>query len=140
MNHKAPVTLNLRILRLLLFVVAITGLPCSGSLFSSWETVAAVVKGAGIDGVPQSLSPIVEYWLRMMAGLRVLVGIFYLVAAWNPVKYKGILPILGWGMVFMTVIAAYHGIRLSLPSWSLYSDIGVFGICGLGILWTSRRI
>jgi hypothetical protein len=131
---------RLAFLRLMLIVVAVTGLPCSSSLFMPWESTVASATRLGIEGVPQTPSPINEYWLRMMLVLRVLVGVFYFVAALNPVKYKSIMPILGWGMVFVGVAAGYHGFRLGLPSWTFYSDIVICGVCGLGIIWLSKRI
>ncbi len=133
--------LNLMILRSMLVVVAVTGLFGSVDLFISWETTASIMERLGITGVPPaSPSPIIEYWLRMMAAVGVVIGYLYLVAALNPRKYQSVLPILGWGLILIGITAGYHGFRLGLPSWPFCADLGICAVCGPGIVWLSRAM
>lgn len=133
--------LDLLLLRIMLIVVALTGLVGVVDLFISWETTVGIMGRLGIAGVPAaSPSPIIEYWLRMMAAVSVVVGYLYLVAALNPWKFKSLLPILGWGLILIGVTAGYHGFRLGLPPWPFYADLGICAICGPGIVWLSRRV
>jgi len=128
------------LLRTMLILVSLTGLHCVVFLFMPWEWTIAVVKRLEIKGVPEECSPIIEYWMLMMAALCVVIGYFYLVAALNPQKYRNILPILGWALVFIGLTAGCHGIRLGLPSWPFYGDLVICAVCGPGIVWLSRRV
>ncbi len=131
---------DLILLRVMLIVVAVTGLPCGGVLFIPWESTVAIVKRLGIGGVPPAPSPIIEYWMLMMAAVCVVVGYLYLVAALDPWRYKSVLPILGWGLILIGAAAAYHGFRLRLAPWPFYADLGVCALCGPGILWLSKGV
>jgi len=126
-------------LRAMLILVALTGLHCVVFLFMPWERTIAVVKWLKIEGVPDRYSPITEYWMLMMAALCVVIGYLYLVAALNPQKYRNILPILGWALVFIGITAGYHGFRLGLPPWPFYGDLVICAVCGPGIVWLSTR-
>jgi hypothetical protein len=132
---------NIILLRAMLIVVALTGLFSGVAVFIPWKSTVAILKRLGIEGVPTAFSsPIIEYWLLMMAATCVVVGYLYLVAALNPQKYRNILPILGWGLILIGITAGYHGFRLGLPPWPFYADIGICAVCGPGILWFSRRV
>jgi hypothetical protein len=127
-------------LRAMLILVALSGLHCIVFLFIPWEWTLAVVKWLEIKGVPEECSPIIEYWMLMMAALCVIIGYLYLIAALNPQKYRNILPILGWALVFIGLAAGYHGFRLGLPPWPFYADLGICAVCGPGIVWLSRSV
>ena len=132
---------NLTLLRAMLVVVAVNGLFSGVALFIPWESTVAMLKWLRIEGVPTAFtSPIIEYWILMMAATCVVVGYLYLVAALNPQKYKNLLPVLGWGLVFIGITAGYHGFRLGLSPWPFYVDIVICGVCGPGIIWLSRRV
>jgi len=96
-----------------------------------WNDVYIICKGTKIKtiikDVPEECSPIIEYWMLMMAAL-------------NLQKYRNILPILGWALVFIGITAGYHGFRLGLPAWPFYGDLVICGVCGPGIVWLSRRV
>jgi hypothetical protein len=131
---------DLLLLRAMLILVALSGLHCIVFLFIPWEWTLAVVKWLNIEGVPDRYGPITEYWMLMMAALCVVIGCLYLVTALNPQKYKNILPILGWALVFIGITAGYHGFRLGLPPWPFYGDLVICAVCGPGIVWLSKRI
>jgi len=128
------------LLKAMLILVALTGLHCVVFLFIPWEWTVAVVKWLKIPGVSDKCSPVIEYWLMMMAAVCVVVGYLYLVAALNLQKYRNVLPILGWALVFIGITAGYHGFRLGLPAWPFYGDLVICGVCGPGIVWLSRRV
>jgi hypothetical protein len=131
---------DLLLLRAMLIVVALSGLHCIVFLFIPWEWTIAVVKWLKIEGVPDRYSPITEYWALMMAALCVVIGYLYLVTALNLQKYKNVLPILGWALVFIGITAGYHGFRLRLPPWPFYGDLVICAVCGPGIVWLARRV
>lgn len=132
--------LNLTILRAMLILVSLTGLHCVVFLFIPWDWTLAVVKWLKIQGVSDKYSPIIEYWMLMMAALCVVIGYLYLVAALNPQKYRNLLPILGWALVFIGITAGYHGFRLGLPPWPFYGDLVICAVCGPGIVWLAKRM
>lgn len=130
---------NLVLLRLLLLVVAAAGLFSSVALFIPWATTVAILKQIGIGGVPAAFSsPIIEYWMFTSAAVSGVVGYLYLVAALKPEKFWPIVPILGWGLIFIGVAVGYHGFRLGLPLWPLGGDLGICAVCGPGIIWLSK--
>jgi hypothetical protein len=124
----------------MLVVVALSGLHCIVFLLIPWEWTIAVVKWLEIRGVPDRYSPITEYWMLMMAALCVVIGYLYFVAALNPPKYRNLLPILGWALVFIGITAAYHGFRLGLPPWPFCADVGICAVCGPGIVCLAKKV
>jgi hypothetical protein len=139
METPAMKNLNLTLLRAMLIVVALTGLFSGVAVFIPWKSTVAILERLGIEGVPTVFSsPIIEYWILMMAAACIVVGYLYLVAALNPQKYKSLLPILGWGLILIGVTTGYHGFRLGISPWPFYADLGICAVCGPGIVWLSR--
>jgi hypothetical protein len=129
------------ILRVLLAIVALTGLFAIFVPFTSWDTSVRICSMFGISDLPKNFGhPYMEYLVFMMAGVSIVYGYLFLLAAINPVKYRNVLPFLGCSLLFIGAIITYHGIRLGLPAWPFYVDPPISFGCGFGILYYSRKI
>lgn len=122
-----------RILRLLLLGAGLGwGLTVVG-VFLPWEWATDHLEKFGGSGkIPDDV--MLNYWMRMASGAFGFVGVFFLLAAWNPHKYKNILPILAYGSILEGVILLFYGIKLGLPIFPFGPDVAIALIPGLGIL------
>jgi len=103
----------------------------------SWSSFLKLLHGLG--GPMVGYDRMLDYWLRMTAGVYTLVGLLYLLLAFNPAKYRAVIPWFGWVMVIEGVVLLLHGIRLALPPFPFYADVATCFIGGGGILWFARR-
>ena len=125
----------------MLLFVGLIGLLSAVAAFLPWETTVGLLRQLEIHGVPTHLAnPIIEYWLMMMAALCGVIGWLYCLAGWQPVKYRTIVPLLGWWLVVIVPPVAFHGLRLHIPPWPLYADLVICVACGTGIVWYGRKL
>ncbi len=130
-----------KLLRFLLIFNAFACLIFVVNIFIPWESTAAFMEYIGIKEVPEKISdPIIEYWLLVMVAFYVVIGYLLLVAGINPIKYKGIVSILGYGLTFIGLTIGWHGFRLQIPPWPFYGDLGIYIISGPLIVWLARKI
>ena len=131
-----------RLVRFLLIFVAFVNLIVLPGVFISWEFAAALLKRStfGVKEIPEHLYPIIEYWLVAACTYAAVMGYLCLVAGINPTKYRVIIPILGYGWIFMGLICGWHGFRLQIPPYPLYADLGLCLIPGPLIVWLAKRI
>ena len=79
-----------------------------------------------------------DYWLRMAAGVFTGIGIFLVIVAFNPRKFPAALPIIGILLFAEGIILLVHGIRLHLDFIPFYFDTTFCLLTGLGI-WLLRN-
>jgi len=103
----------------------------------SWSSFIELLHGLGGPLVPYDR--MLDYWLRMTAGVYTLVGVLYLLLAVQPRKYRVVIPWFGWMMLIEGVVLLLHGLRLALPPFPFYADVAASFIGGCGILWFARR-
>ncbi len=126
---------SLRYLRLFLgFSAFAWGISVVG-VFASWPQVDGMAQGMGAK--PLAYDPMVDYWLRMMAGAFALIGGWYLALLLWPRKFHAAIPWFGWIMVLEGVILLAHGLRLGLGPFPFYGDVSACFVGGGGILWFS---
>ena len=134
-------SIRYKLLRFLLIFNAFACLIFVVNIFIAWESTAALLKYIGIKEVPEKIShPILEYWLLGMVAFYVVVGYLLLVAGINPIKYKGIVSILGYGLTFIGLVIGWHGFRLQIPPYPFYVDFGIYIISGPLIIWLAKKI
>jgi hypothetical protein len=126
----------LRTLRLFLgFSALVWGISVVG-VFVSWTEADQLLEGLGAKRIPYD--PMLDYWLRMAAGAFALVGVWYLMLAIWPRKFRAAIPWFGWLMVAEGLILLVHGVRLSLPPFPFYGDVSACCLGGGGILVCDR--
>ena len=129
-----------RALRVVLFLVSLTGLFAIMFPFLPWKDFITICSWFGITDLPAEPStPYTEYLFYTMFGASALFGYLYLIAAINPDKYSNIIPILGYALIFIGFIVLYHGIRLKLPPWPYFADPFICFVFGPSIVYLSKK-
>lgn len=125
-----------RLLRLFLgFAAFAWGISVVG-VFARWPQINDMAQGMGAK--PIAFDPMLDYWLRMMAGAFALIGGWYLVLMLWPRKFAVAIPWFGWLMVLEGVILLGHGLRLGLGPFPFYGDVAACFLGGAGILFFAR--
>ncbi len=126
----------LRLLRLFLgFSAFAWGVSVAG-VFASWPQVNDLAQGLGAQ--PIAYDPMVDYWLRMMAGAYALIGGWYLMLALWPQKFTVAIPWFGWLMIAEGVILLVHGLRLGLGPFPFCGDVSACLLGGSGIVFFAK--
>ena len=129
--------MKLRLLRLLLGFAAIAWGASVFGIFLTWTKATEFLQGMGAK--PIAYDPMLDYWLRMAAGVFTLIGCWYLVLMLWPRKFHIAIPWFGGLMLFEGAILLFHGLRLSLPPFPFYGDVSACFLCGVGILLLARQ-
>ena len=124
---------KLNILRLILLGAGLGwGLTVVG-VFLPWDWATEhLEKFGGSGSIPNDV--MLNYWMRMASGAFGLVGCIFLLAAWNPWKYKTIVPVLAYGSLFEGAILVFYGLKFGLPIFPFALDVAIALIPGMGIL------
>ncbi|HET7625122.1 MAG TPA: hypothetical protein VFM25_07645 [Verrucomicrobiae bacterium] len=107
-------------------------------IFISWSKAEKFLEGLGAN--PIAYDPMLDYWLRMAAGIFAMLGAWYLILAIWPEKFRAAIPWFGSLILVEGFILLIHGLRLSLPPFPFYSDVLACLIAGTGILVFSRDL
>lgn len=132
--------MNLRMLRLfLVFSAVVWGVSVFG-VFASWEAAAEALKGLGAQEIVYD--QMLDYWLRMAAGAFTLVGVCYFVLMVKMEKFWAAIPWFGGLMVVEGLILLGHGLRLGLPAFPFWADVGacLAGGGGIFVCWRSTEL
>jgi hypothetical protein len=78
-----------------------------------------------------------DYWLRMAAGVSTAIGLFFFVLALNPKRFAAVIPLAGLFLIAEGLILLVHGLRLGLEPLPFYVDVGFCLATGAGI-WFLR--
>jgi len=125
-------------LRLLRLTLAFSALAWGASLFgvfASWPAAEAVSQELGAKNI--SHDPMLDYWLRMAAGLFSLVGALFLVLAFRPQQHRAIIPWFGGLMLVEGLVLLAHGLRLHLSPIPFVADTLTCLGAGAAILYLS---
>jgi hypothetical protein len=106
-------------------------------IFMPWPSVVKQLNGLGANNIGND--SMLDYWLRMTAGVYTAVGIFFIMLAIKTEKYKSMLPFAGIFLVFEGIVLFIHGIRLGLEPIPFYVDSAFCLFTGIGI-WFLRKI
>ena len=121
------------LLRLLLLGAGLGwGLTIVGA-FLPWDWATEHLEKFGGSGeIPNDV--MLNYWMRMASGAFGFVGAFFLLAAWRPLFYKNIIPVLAYGSILEGAILLFYGLKFELPLFPFGPDVAIALIPGVGIL------
>lgn len=120
-------------------ILWITGICCLlGFVFAAlpWQVVTASCDWAGIQA-PVAL-PITVLVYRLCCAICGAIGIFFVILAWNPLKYGRMLLLAAYGLAGYGVLSLVGGIRYGLPAWTYSSDV-IFGVVAGVLLLIFRK-
>jgi len=101
-------------LKIVLWICAIAFLLSFVALLIPWRFMAQWMSGLGIDVL--SSAPVKAYAVRVMLAGSGLIGIFFAILATDPLRYGPMVPLAGWGLVFIGLICLAAGLRYGLPA------------------------
>ncbi|MDR3457719.1 MAG: hypothetical protein P4N60_09755 [Verrucomicrobiae bacterium] len=128
--------MQLRLLRLFLgFAAFAWGISVVG-VFATWPKINEIAQGMGAQ--PIAYDPMLDYWLRMMAGAYALIGVWYLMLMLWPKKFSAAIPWFGALMVVEGIILLVTGLRLGLGPFPFYGDVSASLLGGAGIIIFAR--
>lgn len=128
--------MKLRLLRLTLVFSALAWGVSLFGVFASWPAAEAVFQELGARNI--SYDPMLDYWLRMAAGLFSLVGALFLLLALRPLQHRAIIPWFGGLMLVEGFVLLVHGLRLRLSPIPFVADTLACLGAGAAILYLSR--
>jgi hypothetical protein len=139
MEALMKITWN-KMLRIFLVYSAVGWLVCLAGIFISANFAAEIMHwfgGVATEGIMNV--PIYDYWFRMASSVFGMIGLFYLLLAWNPAKFAAVIPYAGWFMIIEGAILLVHGLILGLPPTPWLGDVGFCIVGGAGILVCLRK-
>ena len=107
-------------LKIVLWVCAVSCLLGFAFGVLPWKAILAWFGFFGIQ--PPASDPITTYMLRLCMATFGLIGIFFVILARNPMKYGEMLPLAGFGILFMGFFSLLGGIRYGFPVWTYIID------------------
>jgi hypothetical protein len=125
---------KLILLRLILLAAGLGwGLTIVGA-FLPWEWATEHLETLGGSGpIPDDV--MLNYWMRMASGAFGIVGLFFLLAAWRPLEYRNIIPLLGYCSLFEGAILLFYGKKFDLPIFPFGPDVAIALVPGFAILF-----
>ncbi len=128
--------MKLKLLRLTLAFSAFAWGVSLFGVFASWSAAQAVFQELGAGNINHD--PMLDYWLRMAAGLFSLVGALFLVLALRPLQHRAIIPWFGGFMLVEGIVLLVQGLRLRLSPIRFVADTLACLGAGAAILYLSR--
>ena len=125
--------MKLKILKALLFCAGLGWGATIIGAFIPWEWATEHLEKFGGSG-PIPNDNMLNYWMRMASGAFGFVGVFFLLAAWRPYKYKNIIPILGYGSIAEGIILIFYGLKFELQIFPFGPDVAIAMVPGIGII------
>ncbi len=126
-----------RLLRLILGVAAFGwGISILGVILP-WSVATAGLQGLGAGPFPSD--PMLDYWMRMAGGGFTMVGVVFAAILIKPRKYAVLLPLMAYLSIAEGTILLVSGLRLGLPPFPFWGDIGFCTGTGAGILLVYPR-
>jgi hypothetical protein len=126
-------------LKICLWVTGILCLLCVFGMFLPVSTLESFTKLFGIESL--SGSPLGTYMVRVMSATYVAIGVFFIMLAFDPMKYGVIVPFSGIVSVFLGVVCGITGPMVGMPTkWFLGDTLSclVLGVLIL-VFWQKAK-
>ena len=127
----------MRALKICLWIAGILCLLSISGMFlpvSAWESF---LRFLGHESFAFPDSPLVEYAVRLGSAMFVATGVYLIILALHPMKYRVLIPFTGLAAVFLGVVCGITGLLVAMPPlWFLGDSLSclVLGILIL-VFW-----
>ena len=111
---------RLRLLRVFLAWAAVAWGISIVAVVVGWPTAVRRLRELGAGPLPDD--PLLDYWLRMTAGMFTLVGLWFMVLAIWPRRFAAAIPWWGTFLIVVGLVLAVHARRLGLPFQPAWVD------------------
>lgn len=128
----------MKLLKTLLWVCGIIFFISFPMMTVPWNVVENLCKWFGLPAMPADAMTVYAY--RMICVLCGFIGIYFIVLATDPIRYRKLVCLTGWGLMFVGLVAIITGIMVDMkPPW--YIADGGFGVLtGLLITVLYRQV
>jgi hypothetical protein len=103
--------------------------------FSKFQALARMVTDEPLPDVPAFV-----YAMRVTSATYVAIGIFFLILARDPRRYAAMVPLAGWGAVFVGVTCGLSGLLMHMPAGWFLGDSLVCSLFGALVLVLWQRV
>jgi hypothetical protein len=113
-------------MKALKIVLVVMGVLCflssAPGAVAPWSSIVHWLGVLGLDPVPEQ--PFVVYCVRLSSLGFALIGVFFLVIATNPLRYRPLLALAVWGLLLTAVLAFSTGRMVGMPPlWYLVDTV-----------------
>lgn len=122
---------KMRGLKICLWVGGILCIICVLGVFLPMATLESLAKFFGAETPDFSDSPVFEYIVRVMLATYACIGVFLIILATNPAKYRAMVTFTGVASILLGIVCAITGLVVEMPvEWFLGDCLPciVFGI------------
>ena len=91
-------------------------------------------------GAKSGIDIMVQYWLKMAAGVYTLMGCFFVMVAIRPIKYRSVIGPIGFAHILLGTVFMVNGLVLGIGAIPLYADVGFCFFVGLGIVVANKKL
>ncbi|MHC4791574.1 MAG: hypothetical protein ACYS8Y_09100 [Planctomycetota bacterium] len=121
----------------------IAGVGCLLSVFGMFlpiRVVESLARAFGVQTLPDS--PLVMYAVRVMSATYAGVGVYFVILALHPMKYRVLVPFTGLAAVFVGVVCGITGLAVAMPSLWILGDFVSCTVLGVLILvfWRQAKM
>ncbi|MHC4456909.1 MAG: hypothetical protein ACYS0I_07420 [Planctomycetota bacterium] len=121
----------------------IAGVGCLLSVFGMFlpnRVFESLARAFGVQTLPDS--PLVMYAVRVMSATYAGVGVYFVILALHPMKYRVLVPFTGLAAVFVGVVCGITGLAVAMPSLWILGDFVSCTVLGVLILvfWRQAKM
>ena len=126
-------------LKICLWIAGIACLLSVVGVVVPFEGLQAWAEFIGDETLPDS--PLLVYIVRLMCATYLLVGVYFIILALNPVKYGIMVPFSGLSAILIGLTCAVAGVISAIPIWWFLSDAVSCSLLGFLILmfWKNAK-
>lgn len=121
-------------LKVVLWILAIVCLLCFLGVIFPWSWTSNIASIWGYDDIT-GFEGLLKYASRVGFATCGLIGIFFLILAFNPLKYGAMLSLAGLGLLLLGIVSLVWGIYYDFSWWIWLCDVLFCFIFGILILY-----
>jgi hypothetical protein len=116
--------MTMKALKIVLVAIGLVcALGCAPGVVAPWPTVNHWLGIIGVEPLPDQ--PMVVYCVRLSSLGFALIGVFFLLLATDPLRYRPLLALGVWGLLLTSAVALTTGRLVAMqPPW-YWADSGV---------------
>jgi len=119
-------------LKIVLWICGIAFLLNFAAMFIPWRVIVSLCEFWQLE-VPR-VAPFTAYTTRLLQACLGLVGVFLVILATDPLRYRPMLALAGYGGIVLGLVFLVWGVRYGLPAIAFYAKVICWVIVGALIL------
>jgi len=112
----------MRALKICLWIVGIFFLTGLVGLFLPDAVWVSIVQFFGVEAAAFTDFPLAEYMLRACLAMSAIIGVYLIVMALDPAKYKVLIPLTGLALMSLGLVCLLSGLLSAMPAKWFIAD------------------